>query len=92
MGARWSLIKAEKSVVIEADEKRMPDGNRGDDRDSAILTKRLSMRLKACGTPDFGRGGCLTDSLRGGLKGDYSDANGRAARTEKYRGPVDGVN
>lgn len=47
MGARWSLIKAEKSVVIEADEKRMPDGNRGDDRDSAILTKRLSMRLKA---------------------------------------------
>ena len=47
MGARWSWIKAEKSVVIEADEKRMPDGNQGDDRDSAILTKRLSMRLKA---------------------------------------------
>lgn len=32
--------------------------------------------------------GSLIDSLHGVLKGDYSDADGPDARTEKYRAPA----
>ena len=52
------------------------------------LTGRSPARENGASAEENKAVGSLIDSLRGVLKGDYSDADGRDARTEKYRAPA----
>ena len=85
MGVRWSWTRRGDLIRVSGDESYAAYGDKKKQRLDGALS---GARENGASAEKNKAVGSLIDSLRGVLKGDYSDADGRDARTEKYRAPA----